>query len=333
MNFNKSIWVLAIILSSALTGCNEEELFIEDPGNLVPKTVEEDQTLPSIRVNGTQLHAETYGHPDDPMIVVLHGGPGGDYRYLLNCKAFSRQGYFVVFYDQRGSGLSKRHPKDSYSIQLMLDDLSGVIAHYRSSVDQKIFLLGHSWGGMLATAFINADPSSIAGTVLAEPGGFTWEQTQEYLSRSFPNDLFSETLNDAVFFDQVLTAKKDEHAILDYKFMLWAAAAEAQDNAVGNVEPNVFWRFGAVVQDALFKIAEKEGFDWTSNLHQYENKVLFVYSELNEAYGLAHAQKVSAPYPNLELFKVENSGHEMISYPPGWEKFYPAAMRYFNALK
>jgi len=47
-----------------------------DPGNLVPKTVVEDPTLPRIALAGTQLHSEAYGDPSSPMVVVLHGGPG-----------------------------------------------------------------------------------------------------------------------------------------------------------------------------------------------------------------------------------------------------------------
>jgi proline iminopeptidase len=87
----------------------------DDPGLLVSLTVDEDPSLPSIFVNGTQLHSETFGNPNDPMIVMLHGGPGSDYRSLLNCSTFSADGFFVVFYDQRGSGLSRRHNKDVYT--------------------------------------------------------------------------------------------------------------------------------------------------------------------------------------------------------------------------
>jgi pimeloyl-ACP methyl ester carboxylesterase len=56
-------------------------------------------------VNASKFHAETFGHPTGKMLVILHGGPGGDYRSLLNCKQFADHGYYVVFYDQRGSGL------------------------------------------------------------------------------------------------------------------------------------------------------------------------------------------------------------------------------------
>ena len=48
-------------------------------------------------------------------------------------------GFYVVFFDQRGSGLSKRHDRNIYSVQLMLDDITAVIDHYRRSSKQKIF--------------------------------------------------------------------------------------------------------------------------------------------------------------------------------------------------
>ncbi len=166
-----------LIMMVSFWGCAKENLIAEE-GNLVPKTVEGNPALPNILVNGTMLHSEAFGNPDSAMLVVLHGGPGSDYRYLLNCKELANQGYFVVFYDQRGSGLSKRHLKSSYSIQVMLDDLSGVIAHYRSSPAQKVFLLGHSWGAILATAYINQYPTAIRGAILAEPGGFTWDDIE-----------------------------------------------------------------------------------------------------------------------------------------------------------
>lgn len=91
MNRTLSI-ISATLLTFFVFGC-EKELSINDDGNLVPKTVEQDTSLPSIIVNNTQLHTEAFGNPANPMLVILHGGPGSDYRYLLNCKAFASQGY------------------------------------------------------------------------------------------------------------------------------------------------------------------------------------------------------------------------------------------------
>jgi proline iminopeptidase len=321
-----------LICLISLGGCKKENLITEE-GNLVPKTVEHDPTLPSISINGTMLHAETFGNPDSAMVVVLHGGPGSDYRHLLNCKELASQGYYVVFYDQRGSGLSKRHSKSSYDIQVMLDDLSAVIAHYRKSNNQKVFLLGHSWGAILATAFINKYPTAINGTILAEPGGFTWEDIEGYVSRSRDIKITSELISDFLYADQFITGNKDQHAILDYKYALPSAAEGDKDNPIGDEGPLPFWRPGAVVNQALFELGDKEKPDWTTHLHKYNTKVLFVYSERNRAYGLAYAQKVSSAYPNVQLFKVNGAGHDMLSFPTGWSNFYPVALNYLNSLK
>jgi proline iminopeptidase len=324
---------LALALGVALSSCQKGELDASQPGNLVPLTVDQDPSLPGTSVNGTQLHIQAFGHPDSALLVVIHGGPGSDYRYLLNCKAFADSGFRVVFYDQRGSGLSKRHPKDSYSIQVMIDDLDAVIEHYKTRPDQKVFLLGHSWGAMLATAYIDTHPTEIDGAVLCEPGGFTYPQMKEYVSRSQNYGVFSETLNDAVYLDQFFTGKENQHEVLDYKFSLWASADGAEDNPIGNEGPLPFWRAGAVVNTALFEIADAQGFDFTANLQQFDTQILFVYSENNSAYGEQHARQVSSAYPDVQLFRVDEAGHDMLSFPQGWQNFYPVGLSYLNNLK
>ena len=89
---------MVLIAAIALTAC-QKELKVNEPGNLVPKTVTEDASLPAITINGTRFHAETFGNSEDPIVVMLHGGPGADYRSLLNAKALANDGYYVVFYD------------------------------------------------------------------------------------------------------------------------------------------------------------------------------------------------------------------------------------------
>lgn len=311
----------------------EKELMIQEEGNLVPKTVELDPLLPAITVNGTKLHAEAFGHKDSALLIVLHGGPGADYRYLLNCKAFASQGYRVVFYDQRGAGLSKRHTKNSYSIQVMLDDLSAVMAHYRNSPNQKVFLLGHSWGAMLATAYINKYPTKVNGAVLAEPGGFVWQDVIEYIERSRELDFTKELTSDLLYPDQFITGKDNKHAILDYKYALLYIAEGDKDSPTGDEGKLPFWRAGAVSSIASIDIGEKEKPDWTTNLNRYTTKVLFVYSENSKAYGLQHAQKVSSAYPNVQLLKVNDAGHNMLTFPNGFNNFYPVALTYLKALK
>lgn len=311
-------------------GC-EEENSINERGNLVPKTVDQDASIPSISINGTQLHAEVFGNPNNPMVVFLHGGPGSDYRSSLNAKELADDGYYVVFYDQRGSGLSKRHDKNTYSIQLVLDDLTQVIAHYRTSSTQKVFLFGHSWGAMLAAAYVNSYPNSINGVILAEPGGLNKKLLDQYGESSRKLDLFSEATSNLFYLDQFLTGKENQHEILDYKMGVSTSFSYSKGNDEGIEGPSPFWRMGTAVLNGFIDIAENDGFDFTTNLNQYPTKVLFLYGENNKSYGLHFAQKEATFFPNSEIAEVKGTGHEMIYFK--WENVHPLVLNYLNDLK
>jgi len=330
MKLKLNFMALALFGAAAISGC-KKEFSPSDPGALVPKTVEQNASLPSVAVNGTLLHAEAFGNPENPMVVFLHGGPGGDYRNGLNVKQLADDGYYVVFYDQRGSGLSKRHDKNSYSIQVMFDDLSAIIQHYRSSANQKVFLFGHSWGAMLAAGYINAYPTQISGVIFAEPGGFTWAGVEEYGKRSRKLNLFGEATNDALYIDQFFTGKENQHEHLDYKLNVTSSFTYAKGNAEGIEGPSPYWRNGAVVLNALLDIGEKQGFDFTTHLDQYNTKVLFLYSEYNTAYGLEFAQQEASHFPHSQITKINGTGHEMIYFK--WVNVYPAALNYLNSLR
>jgi proline iminopeptidase len=328
----KRVYLLALIaaISSLLSGC-DNELYVNEEGNLVPKTVEEDLSLPSIQVNGTTLHAEAFGDPADPMVVYLHGGPGSDYRNSLIMRQFTDHGYYVVFYDQRGAGLSKRHPVDSYTLDQVFDDLAGVIAHFRTSPGQKVFLFGHSWGAMLAAGYINKYPHAIAGAILAEPGGFTWDDIMKHASSIRELKLLDENVNDVLYVDQFLTGRENYHAILDYKRALASSSTYAPGNPEGIEGPSPIWRHGAVVYDAYRKLGEREGLDLTTNLRQYEQKVIFLYSENNKGFDKESRERSAGYFNDAEIFEIPDTGHEMIYFK--WDTVKPIALNYLNSLK
>lgn len=324
---NSAVIALSIFF---FLGC-ESENDIDQIGNLVPGTVDQDPTLPSIHVNGTQLHAEAFGNPANPILVFLHGGPGSDYRNGLNVEQLSNEGYFVVFYDQRGSGLSKRHDKNTYSIQLMIDDLREVIQYYRTSTTQKTFLFGHSWGAMLAAAYVNTYPTAINGVILAEPGGLNKKLLDDYGEISRKIKLFSEATSNLLYVDQFLTGKENQHEILDYKYGISTSFSYAKGNKEGIPGPSPFWRIGTTVLESLTDIAEHDGFDFTTNLKQYKTNVLFLYGELNQSYGLSFAQREASFFPDATIAEVKGTGHEMIYFK--WENVHPLVLNYLNQLK
>lgn len=310
-----------IILSS----CNKMKT--DKQGALVPLTVIEDLSIPQINIDGVILHSETYGDPSDPMLVVLHGGPGGDYRGMLNFKELADDDMFVVFYDQRGSGLSQRLDQSSYTeVQVFINELEGVIDHYRNNNAQKIVLAGHSWGAMLAAAYINQHPNEIDGVIFVEPGGFNWEQTKSYTKKSSQLDVLSEFTNDYVYQDQIITG--DDHNTLDYKLALSTAA----NVHTGDENSAAFWRYGAICNTASLQLAINypEQVNFTTHLNSYTTKTLFVYSELNTAYGMDHAKSVSSFLPNVQLAEIKGCGHEIPQY--GWHNLYPLIKTYLNEI-
>lgn len=296
---------------------------IDEPGNLVPKTVDQDASLPSITLNGAMLHAEAFGPENGTIIVALHGGPGGDYRYLLNCKDLAEKGYRVVFYDQRGSGLSQRFPKKSYTslgaaaADLMYDELHAVIAHYRKSPTQKVVLLGHSWGAMLASGYAGKYPQNIQALVLCEPGGLRWDDVEEYVKKSRSFKLWSEILNDAAYLDQFISGKEDQHEILDYKMSM--LSSKNSITGEGDFDPGISWRSGAVIMDALFDCGDQYKIDFSKGLQNYNGPVLFFYSDRNKAYPDSWAQKITSGYNHVTRVKITGVGHNgIISNSNAW---------------
>lgn len=324
----KTFFLVSIMAAVIITftSCSKE-LSFNSPGALVPLTVTEDPSLPSIIIDGVKLHAETYGSPNHPILLVVHGGPGGDYRSMLNFRQLVHDSMFVIFYDQRGSGLSQRLDANAYTaIQEYIDELEGIIQHYRQDASQSVILAGHSWGAMLATAYINQHPNSITGAILAEPGGFTWEQTTAYLNKSRKLNLFSEITNDQVYIDQLVT--NNQHNTLDYKLALLSSG----NLATGDRTTPSFWRYGAVCNSASIGLAttEPEAMNFTTHLQNYTKKVLFTYSERNTAYGKEHALEVSSAFPNIQVEEVAGCGHEIPQF--GWNNFYPLVKNYLNEV-
>lgn len=323
---------LFFLMLIAMLSCNTEDIGTQ--GLLVPRTVDQDDKLPSLFINGTQLHVETFGKTTDPILIIVHGGPGGDFRSMLHAAQLAAHGFLVVFYDQRGSGLSAREDESQYAqadvIQLFIEDLNALIAHFQLTSTQKVFLAGHSWGAMLASGYVNKYPDKITGLILAEPGGMTWTQTEEYLGRSNHIRFFSEALNNAIFPEQIFSGR-DGHEVLDYKATYFSSFENAPGNAIGNAGAYPFWRNGAVCFTSLIDQADEWGFDLKSNLSQYHTRILFLYSEYNTAYGLHWARIVSAPFPKVDLQLVKSTGHEMFYF--GWKDMYPQILTYLNQLK
>jgi hypothetical protein len=75
-----------------------------------------------IDVGGAELFVEIEG--EGTPLVLLNGGPGGTHHYFHPWFGHAAQFSRVIYYDQRGCGLSDREPgEDGYSVDQAADDL------------------------------------------------------------------------------------------------------------------------------------------------------------------------------------------------------------------
>ena len=97
-------------------------------------------------------------------LLCLHGGPGSTHLGMtaLDPLADERR---VVLYDQLGSGNSSKPSDPSlWTVELFLAELANV----RDTLAlDRMHLLGHSWGGMLAQEYALTQPAGLVSLVLS----------------------------------------------------------------------------------------------------------------------------------------------------------------------
>lgn len=314
----KSILFLAVL---AFISC-EKNMPMEE-AVLIPLTVMEDENLPAIQVNQTRLHSETFGQNKHPMIVILHDGPGGDYRSLLSCQHYANDGYFVVFYDQRGSGLSQRHPQDIYTLELFVEDLKAVVDYYKYKEDQEIILLAQGWGAVLASAYIDSYPNEISGLILLEPTEFNSETVIQNQKQWVQMEESSQAHNITHLAEMV---KEDTHESLDYQA---ESAAFASANSQYSSELP-YWRFGAICNTALLKSIKENPFDYHVAMSAYSEKVLLVYSELNKQYGPVKAAEIAAVFTDVECTEIPDCNAQIVC--TAWESYQLVSMEFLSQM-
>ncbi len=107
-------------------------------------------------------------------LLCLHGGPGARSNYLQGLEALGPERP-VIRYDQLGSGRSEYTPSDDlWRTERFVAELAAVRAAL--SLD-RVHLYGHSWGTMLAVAYLLRGAPGVASLTLVSP----WLSVARYL--------------------------------------------------------------------------------------------------------------------------------------------------------
>ena len=135
-----------------------------------------------------ELGYETFGARSTALpVIAVNGGPGLSHAYMLINDMWLRvaRQRLVVFYDQRGTGASRRlQPGAPQTMEAQVADLEAVRA--RLALD-RFALVGDSYGGLLAMAYAAAHPEHVARLVLSDSAAPSWKSMVHLLPETFPD--------------------------------------------------------------------------------------------------------------------------------------------------
>ena len=123
-----------------------------------------------------KIHYRLYGDINKPLIVYLHGGPGGEgVEEWINYIDLRK--YSCLFYDQRGCGRSEPWLElKENTTEHLVDDLNKLQQHLKIN---KIIILADSWGTTLALNYAlkyseNIDSMILNGLFLGRDKDYKW---------------------------------------------------------------------------------------------------------------------------------------------------------------
>jgi proline iminopeptidase len=290
----------------------------------VTPTAEFDSSLAFVELHGYRFHVQTFGNKASPPLIVVHGGPGGDSKYLYPLKDLAKDNY-VVFYDQRGTGLSPRVKKDTLTLESSLDDLHAVVDRYGAHGQVK--LIGHSWGAMLVVGYLGRHPERVSHAVVVEPGILNPKAAKEFVHRFKASQSVWDVLPllRYLLFTPFVSSK-DGHERTDYvmtRLMNRSKPGGPYQCEGEAMPPDAFERAGYAAFDNMLNPVLDHPVSFTQNLalnvKAYKGKLLMLSSECSFI-GYKYQQAFHIPFlpSQTEHLEAKAMGHNMLTINPAW---------------
>lgn len=307
-------WALcSALLMVAVGAC--EVLDPDAPGNLVPKTVLENPDLPRFETaSGVVLHATRIESAGECTVVVLHGGPGGDFRAYLPM-AELRDTCDVILFDQRGAGLSERVPESLVDGDSYVQDLAELIEAWARG---PVVLVGHSWGGAYAALFTTRHPDLVSALVLLEPGALTVEAAR--LANDGATALGDIGVHRYLDSAQVVSPRSPARQDWVFGVLLQNFPADEDFGQAESPADVPFWRHGLLANRAINRWQGNFGeptFDLSEPLSSLDQPVLLVAGSESRRLGEALQREHHLPlFRNARLVVMEGVGHFLPVFRP-----------------
>jgi pimeloyl-ACP methyl ester carboxylesterase len=140
-----------------------------------------------VDVGGLRQHVVELGGNSGVPVVLVHGAGCNleDMRLALGERLAARRR--VILVDRAGLGWSERKGRGGSSPAYQANALRGVFD--RLGIERAI-VVGHSWGGALATSFALDYPKRVAGLILLAPPLYPFPRSMTWLYTLFATPVF-----------------------------------------------------------------------------------------------------------------------------------------------
>ena len=281
--------IRVVILLTLLIGCEaKKELHFEEG-------IKE--------INGTQLYYKILG--DGEPIVVLHGGPGLDHSYFLPQMSELAKSHRLIFFDQRLCGRSSSDvDSNAVSMNHFVEDLDGIRQAFKL---EKMNLMAHSWGGVLAMFYARKYPRNLKSLILVStsPGSSELQQLSAPLlaSRITQEDSLAraEILHSAAF------KRRDASAMSDL-FRIGFRAVFYNRNLIDSLTLQLPPSFAANSAKLRFLFNDLASYDLHADLARLTCPVLILHGD-SDVIVPGALEKIRDNIRDCRLVTLENCGH------------------------
>jgi proline iminopeptidase len=125
--------------------------------------------IPVITAHGTfKVWTKRVGNNPRVRLLLLHGGPGATHEYFEACDSYlPAAGIEYYYYDQLGSYYSDQPDiPELWDIERFVDEVEQVRVALGLDAG-NFFLLGHSWGGILAIEYALRHQQRLKGLIIS----------------------------------------------------------------------------------------------------------------------------------------------------------------------
>ena len=174
------------------------------------------------QLSDASLHALTAGDKGGDVLIFLHGFPEYCYGWHKQLPYFAGKGYYVVAPDQRGYNLSSKPAGvKSYTPEKLTADIVELIGQLGK---EKVVLVGHDWGGVVAWAIAMHHPYLLQKLVILNmPHPGVMQQHLRQNPRQMLRSWYAAAIQIPVLPEIALQA-------LNYKLLAFALTSTAQPN-------------------------------------------------------------------------------------------------------